>query len=74
MSRAGELDRTMRLRTAVAGLTAATRATPGYLRRLPSGPGREDLPTPPDSRYAREVAERARDELSSPVLAHSLRC
>lgn len=74
MSRIGELDRGGRWRTAVAGLTAATLATPGYLGRPPSSPDHAALPTPPDSRYAREVAERAREELSSPVLAHSLRC
>lgn len=71
--RAGELDRRSRRAAAAAALVAAFRAVPAQLRGRPTG-AVVALTPPPDSRFAREVAERAADELSGPVHQHSLRC
>ncbi len=71
--RIGELTRSERLSTAMAASAAAARSLPGQLRRVSSSSCGQ-LVTPPDSKFAMEVAERAADELAPEVLAHSLRC
>ncbi|MFT3661810.1 MAG: hypothetical protein QM809_10530 [Gordonia sp. (in: high G+C Gram-positive bacteria)] len=62
------------MRCAVLGLTGATGDLPGRLRAPRRAAGGATPAVPPDSRLAREAAERAADELSPEVLAHAYRC
>ena len=71
--RRGELTVREQARTTAGALTGVMRAMPTDLRPPRPGASTVALPAPPDSVLAREAAERATEELSSAVLAHSWR-
>ena len=71
--RRGALPIVARLRIAAVGAATATRAAPRLARPVPrAAPG--PIASPPDSRFARAVTERAMDELSAEIREHSIRC